>query len=137
MDRRFSTGLLLGLLLGSGGVWLSGQRARTHPVNGVTANMKATDEPANLPKVAIRANSSHRAKTPAAELPVPARDSEFSRFARLLNGEEVDPPTREQVEPYLAANKRSAESLLGAFYVTKDPELLEEALNTYPNDPRV
>ncbi|HXJ60124.1 MAG TPA: sigma-70 family RNA polymerase sigma factor [Verrucomicrobiae bacterium] len=42
-----------------------------------------------------------------------------------------------QVEAYLKANRRNAASLLAAFRTTEDPALLQEAMQTYPNDPQV
>jgi RNA polymerase sigma factor (sigma-70 family) len=45
--------------------------------------------------------------------------------------------TAAQVEPYLNANRRNAASLLAAFRTTGDPALLQEAMQTYPNDPQV
>src|SRR5207249_1096441 len=45
--------------------------------------------------------------------------------------------TVEQVEPYLKANGRNAASLLAAYRTTGEPSLLAEAMEKYPNDPRV
>ncbi|HYG35714.1 MAG TPA: hypothetical protein VEC99_13065 [Clostridia bacterium] len=45
--------------------------------------------------------------------------------------------TDEQIGPYLAANRRSAGSLLAASRVTGDKAWLLEAMEKYPNDPRV
>jgi hypothetical protein len=45
--------------------------------------------------------------------------------------------TMEQLEPYLQANHRSAESLLIAYQQTHNRELLDEAIAKYPNDPQV
>lgn len=42
-----------------------------------------------------------------------------------------------QVEPFLDANHRSAGSLLAAFRTTEDPRYLREAMQKFPNDPRV
>jgi hypothetical protein len=58
-------------------------------------------------------------------------------LARLLKGEEMPKLTAEQVESYLAANRRSAGSLLAAFQATGDKRLLQEAKEKYPNDPSV
>ena len=46
-------------------------------------------------------------------------------------------PALDQVEPYLRANRRSADSLLAAFCITGDQTLLREALERYPKDPKV
>jgi hypothetical protein len=45
--------------------------------------------------------------------------------------------SRVQIESYLEQNRRSAESLLAAFRLTRDRALLQEAAEKYPNDPRV
>ena len=45
--------------------------------------------------------------------------------------------TPEQVESYLAANRRNAYSLLAAYCITGDPALLAEAMRQYPRDPEV
>jgi len=45
--------------------------------------------------------------------------------------------TQAQVASYLAANGRNASSLLAAFRTTRDPALLAEAAQKYPNDPQV
>jgi len=54
--------------------------------------------------------------------------------AQLLEGKQL---SLEQVAPYLKANQRSAESLLAASRLTGDLSLLREAVEKYPNDPRV
>ena len=46
-------------------------------------------------------------------------------------------PTREQIEAYLSKFKRTAESLITAFDVSRDRKYLEEALEKFPNDPLV
>jgi hypothetical protein len=45
--------------------------------------------------------------------------------------------TAGQVGPYLEANHRNAASLLAAYRTSKDPALLEEAKQKFPNDPQV
>jgi hypothetical protein len=45
--------------------------------------------------------------------------------------------SRAQIESYLEQNRRSAESLLAAFRLTRDRALLQEAAEKYRNDPRV
>jgi len=44
--------------------------------------------------------------------------------------------TPEQIEPYLQKNRRSAESLLAAYLVTRDRALLREAMEKHADDPR-
>jgi hypothetical protein len=45
--------------------------------------------------------------------------------------------TREQVDGYLKANGRDAATLLSAFRASDDPALLQEAMESFPKDPRV
>src|SRR2546430_2285601 len=47
-------------------------------------------------------------------------------YARMCNGE-ITPVSREQLEPYLARNRRSADALLGALRASGDLTLLAEA----------
>ena len=56
-------------------------------------------------------------------------------YALLTN--KVTKLTLAQVEPYLNAHQRSAPSLLAAYRTTSDPALLAEAVQKYPQDPRV
>ena len=76
------------------------------------------------------------ATAPAAE---PSLDDSrpTNLIARLLSGDDSFKLSSQQVEPYLQANRRSAESLLAAFRTTEDPAFLREAMEKYPNDPRV
>ncbi len=75
-----------------------------------------------------------RVARPPAEPPL--EDSQpTDLLARLFNGGSLK-LSREQVEPYLQDNRRSAESLLVAFRITADPTLLQEVLERYPHDPR-
>jgi hypothetical protein len=76
------------------------------------------------------------AKAPAAEAQ-PDDSQPTNLLARLLKDGGALTLRREQVEPYLQASHRSAESLLAAFRVTDDPALLREALEQHPTDPQV
>ncbi len=80
-----------------------------------------------------------RMSTRAALLEAPAENLQpTNAFARLLNNDGSPPELRRaQIEVYLAANRRSAESLLTAFRLTGDRALLQEASEKHPNDPRV
>jgi predicted Zn-dependent protease len=60
-----------------------------------------------------------------------------NRLARWMSGEEMPKLTLEQVESYLAANQRRAETLLAAFQASGDKRWLQEAKEKYPNDPSV
>ena len=85
-------------------------------------------------------------RLPAPRMPVvtatqadlqPAVQEPTNAFARLINSEGRPPEmSRDQVESYLDQNRRSAESLLAAFRLTKDRDLLREAAEKRPNDPR-
>jgi tetratricopeptide (TPR) repeat protein len=55
----------------------------------------------------------------------------------LLKEDKAPTLTHEQVEAYLKANGRNANNLLAAFQASGDPALLQEAMEKYPNDPRV
>lgn len=69
---------------------------------------------------------------------VPATPSAASTnlMDRLLAGD-FPTLTLDKVAGYLRENRRSADSLLGAFHATRDPSLLREAMERFPNDPRV
>jgi RNA polymerase sigma factor (sigma-70 family) len=75
------------------------------------------------------------AATPVASPPMDDLQA-TNLMTRLLKGE-VPKLTHEQIEAYLAANHRNAASLLAVFRATGDSALLREALEKYPNDPRV
>jgi RNA polymerase sigma factor (sigma-70 family) len=45
--------------------------------------------------------------------------------------------TRDQIDAYLKANGRNPANLLTAFRASDDPALLQEAMEKFPNDPRV
>ena len=57
-------------------------------------------------------------------------------YARLANGD-IPRVSREQLEPFLAKNHRSVDSLLGALRASGDSNLLNEAKEKFPGDPRV
>lgn len=57
-------------------------------------------------------------------------------YARVASGD-IPRVSREKLEPYLAQNRRSVDSLLGALRVSNDDALLAEAKERFPNDPRV
>lgn len=84
-------------------------------------------------------------RRPAPAMPVAARVAEphpdgassTNLLIRLLDERCPLKLSAEQVESYLRANRRNAESLLAAFQITGDGALLREALEKYPADPRV
>ena len=80
---------------------------------------------------------------PSSFRPTPAASQSFedlqatNLLARLGLLKEMPKLRPEQIRPYLEKNHRSAESLLAAFQTTGDRAFLFEAMETYPNDPRV
>lgn len=56
---------------------------------------------------------------------------------RLLKGENVPKLSLAEGEAFVARNRRTADSLLAAHLVTGESSFLDEALKSYPNDPRV
>ncbi len=110
---------------------------------GVHQSPTPAAESAPVPPPAVPV--AHHPGRPAAALPVepamaetpPPAEKGTNLLARLLKGEEVPKLTAEQIEPFLAANHRSAASLLAAGRTTGDPKYLQEAMDRFPNDPRV
>lgn len=81
-------------------------------------------------------------RLPSPQVPTPAQETSplvepMTRMARLEQLMEQTRISPTQVEPYVEANRRSAGSLLAAAGVTGDRAFLEEAMQRYPNDPRV
>src|SRR6266404_2851690 len=72
------------------------------------------------------------ASSPSAEEPSPT-----NLIASLVHGGEVPPLTTAQISRYLDENHRSAASLLAGCRTSKAPELLKEAMEKYPGDPKV
>jgi hypothetical protein len=58
-------------------------------------------------------------------------------LSRLFGSNGIPDLKPEQLEAYLAQNHRSAQSLLAAERTTGDKSFLREAMEKYPNDPRV
>jgi hypothetical protein len=58
-------------------------------------------------------------------------------YIRLFGTNGIPDVKPEQLETYLKENHRSAQSLLAATRVTGDKSFLREAMEKYPNDPRV
>lgn len=72
----------------------------------------------------------------AALKPAPDDTNVTNLMLRLMKGE-VPQLTPEQIDAYLKQNHRSAASLLAVYRSTGDAALLREALEKYPNDPKV
>jgi hypothetical protein len=71
--------------------------------------------------------------------PAPVQEAQTNRnsILRYLKGEEVPKLNDAQLEPFLDASRRSAGSLLAALRASSDAKYLREAMQKYPNDPRV
>lgn len=93
--------------------------------------IKPTVHPANAPRIAAFTRHSNS--------PMPDAQIQTNRnpVVRYLNGEEIPKLSPAQVEPFLSSNRRSAGSLLAAFRTTGEVGYLREAMEKYPNDPRV
>ena len=132
LDRMVMFGVLaLGLAVGGLALYNHGHRAP--PVLPAADNSVAAKRPVparlHLPALRLSARSSQ---------PEPEPDVRSTNLlARWIKGEEPPKLTPEQVESYLAANRRSAETLLAAFQASGDKRWLQEAKEKYPNDPAV
>jgi hypothetical protein len=69
--------------------------------------------------------------------PTGPSDTSKARMQRLEELMQQTQITPEQLATYLEANQRNAASLLAAAGITDDKEFLREALEKFPNDPRV
>ena len=136
MNPRFVVGLISGVLLGASGALLATRRTAPAPVLPLISSATSVKAGTRSAFPSPRLPASRLSAASAASEGVPEPVAE-SRLTRLLRGESEERPTREQMEPYLQENRRSAESLLGAFMVTRDVGLLKEAAEKFPNDPGV
>ena len=101
------------------------------PVAPKTSDPSAGGAHSNSPRIALAA---HRTKAQTDGVP-----ADKNSLTKYLTGKEFVLPKLEpwQVEPFVEANRRSAGSLLAAFRTTSDPKFLAEAMEKFPNDPRV
>ena len=86
-------------------------------------------------------------RRPVAPSPAPAESTTvepatpesnlIALLIRLFGTNGIPDVKPEQLETYLKENHRSAQSLLAATRVTNDKSFLREAMEKYPNDPRV
>ncbi len=107
---------------------------RPPPVTPATSAEPTNSPPARVAMPRLPAPRMPRTPAPAE---APAEAPLTNSLSRLFHSQEMLKLTREQVELYLAANRRSAGSLLAAFRATGDTNLLHEAMEKFPNDPRV
>jgi hypothetical protein len=110
--------------------WLRPERATPATAAATVEDTAgASSEPAapaaarSAPKAALAENSPSSAKS-------------TNLLERLLQGDGAK-LTPEQIDSFLAANHRSAESLLTAYRTSEDRAFLKEAMEKFPNDPRV
>jgi len=123
--------LAVGLAVGGLALYNHGHRAP--PVMATAMNPDLTEPPAPA-----------RLRIPAPRLTARAPQTEpepdvrsTNLLARWIKGEEMPKLTSDQIESYLAANQRSAGTLLAAFQASGDQRWLQEAKEKYPNDPAV
>jgi hypothetical protein len=105
-------------------------RGGAAPVLPARAEPAATNGPAPIASVPVEPQAA-----PAIKSEPPARLK--SRLEQLFDNEGLPNLRAEELAGYLQANHRSRDSLLGAYRTTRDAAFLREALEKYPNDPRV
>ena len=107
------------------------------PAQSHAANNAASPSPSH-PSFPVR--PIRTAADPAATVSIAPTNTSAPKtnlMVQVMDGVDMPKLTLEQVEPYLVANKRNAESLLAARQATGDPAFLKEAMQKFPNDPRV
>lgn len=120
----------LALALALVALFKSGNPSRTRVEPPAPANPLTAQREARLRSPAPLATAFDPVE-PATNAPVAT-----NLYARLVNGD-IPHVSLEQLETYLAQNKRSVEALLGALRASGDDSLLAEAKAKFPNDPRV
>lgn len=106
---------------------LQSQMAEVQQQNKLLASRQA-QKPLHLPAPQVRLVASPPS-------PLPASNTPTNVYARLKG--ESPKLTHDQAETYLNTNGRTAANLLAAYRTSGDPALLKEAMQKYPNDPRV
>jgi hypothetical protein len=125
MRTKLSLAVLM-LLLITGLVWINSPHTAIAPT---PANPSSQ---AVLPKL-----PAHFVGTAHPEPAAGPRSAEHFREWLKEDLQHVPKLTPEQLEGYLRANHRNAESLLGALYTSGDHAFLREAMTNFPNDPKV
>src|SRR5262245_1567186 len=126
MDSKASTILSVGLVILLGLYIGSRQIRRPDASTAPSTRIDAATRP-RLPAPRIRESSQTELETPPQE----------SKIAKMLKGDGFAEVKLEQLEGYLSSNHRSVASLLAAFRLTGDRELLREAAEKFPADRRV
>jgi len=100
---------------------------RSHPA---TAPTPPAPSESVLPKL-----PAHFVGTAHQQSDAPQSTNHFREW--IKDGQHAPQLTPEQLEGYLQANHRNAESLLTALYTSHDHAFLREAITNFPNDPKV
>lgn len=108
------------------GIFFSHSHREAAP--SVESSVATNQHASNMPRIAIMAKS---------VAPAPEAPTNRNCAMRYLETQDWPKLTMAQVEPYVDANHRSAGSLLAAFRTTSEPRYLREAMQKFPNDPRV
>ena len=106
---------------------------------------QVTAENERLSKLLAEAKNSPMLRLPAPPMSTVAVPAETTTddlrstnlIVQLLKGGDAPKLTAQQIDSYLRENRRNAASLLAAYRATNDPKLLQEAMETFPDDPQV
>jgi hypothetical protein len=116
-------------------------RAENEALQGEIAQLRS--EQATLAQHSSPSRRTPHLPAPRVQAAAPQSEPDTERlppaplYSRLWkDGKEIK-LTLDQVQPYLSANGRNAAALVAAFRATGEPKLVQEALQKYPNDPRV
>lgn len=120
MNPKLVVALLLGLLL------LGALLSRSQKPGKDATSAETVARP-KLPAPALKAQ-------PAASTEPVVQES---RIKKMMKGEALPEVTLRDLDIYLEQNHRNAESLIAALHITGNKELLREAAERFPDDPRV
>jgi hypothetical protein len=115
----------------------SGPELDESPSQSSLANDAANRAPARSSYPVRPVRTASDPAPPVAMSPTNTPAAKTNLLVQLLDGVELPKLSLEQVQPYLEANRRNAESLLAARQATGDQAFLKEAMQRFPNDPRV
>jgi RNA polymerase sigma factor (sigma-70 family) len=117
--------------------WLSA-RADNDALRQQIAQLKSDNDTLSNRLSRLSRSRSQRDQTEASKSA--ANTAADSTSAGGLRARLIANPTHvevSQLQSYLAAHHRDAASLLAAYRVTHDPAMLQEAMQNFPNDPKV
>jgi hypothetical protein len=104
----------------------------------VIAPAQAVEADLPTPQTSAEAIRQRLAMARSTDAPAGTNSSVTNLLRRLLSGKEDAPLiSREQAEAFAAANGRRADALLAAWRASGDTNFLREAMEKFPNDPRV